>query len=589
MEVKDQIKSRVSITEVASQYVDLKPAGKYYKALCPFHTEKTPSFYVNPEKNTFTCYGCNQFGDIFTLVQELENITFPEAVNFLIEKYNIPVEKTRSHQTTASDVYAKINDIALKHFQDNLHESAEGKQALEYLRRRGIGPGTIDKFSLGYALNRWDGLYNLLKEKSCDIAKSEELGLVIRNPRKNSVYDRFRGRIIFPILSESGSLIAFGGRTIFDDPNKYLNSPDTPLYKKSNHLYGFNIAKSAIRESKTAILVEGYFDMVSLYQNGVQNVAASLGTALTENQIYLLKRFADTIYIYYDSDKAGTAAAIRAIEKMFEQNINPRIIASGAAKDPDDFIRQNGLKGFNELLNQAADGFRFLVNQTVKDYDLKIPERKNQAVDKVMYYVDKIPEPIIKDEYTRMTADFFKVDEALLKNRKKGTSTAPAPGTPAKGLTITPAERIFLRSTLAMPELVDSVKGIFTDKLLSPLVSKNIIRFLFQNYNPHTKAFDNYGGKLKQLSDAEQAEFLNIFKASEDLEKDETTLKKAVESSVEKIIDIFNKEEFKRIDRRIKIAERENNTREALRLTQEKFNFIKTKHAKNRGGTVEIL
>jgi DNA primase len=334
--------------------------------------------------------------------------------------------------------------------------------------------------------------------------------------------------------------------------------------------------------------VEGYFDMVSLYQNGVQNVAASLGTALTENQIYLLKRFADTIYIYYDTDKAGIAAAMRAIEKMFEQNINPRVIASDAAKDPDDFIRQNGLKAFKQLLNQSSDGFRFLINQTVQAYDLKIPERKNQAVAKVMYFVEKFAEPIIRDEYIRMTADFFKVDEKLLKTKSR--SSAPASvGASAKGLTITPAERIFLRSTLAMPELVDSVKDIFNDKLLSPLVSKNIIRFLFQNYNPHTKTFDDYGRKLKQLSEAEQAEFLNIFKDSEAVEKDEIALKDAVKSSVEKFIDIFNKEEFKRIDRQIKIAERENNSREALRLTQEKFNFIKSKYSKNRGGAVEIL
>jgi DNA primase len=301
-----------------------------------------------------------------------------------------------------------------------------------------------------------------------------------------------------------------------------------------------------------------------------------------------LKRFADDIYIYYDTDKAGIAASMRAIEKMFEQNINPRVIASDAAKDPDDFIRQNGLKAFNQLLNQSSDGFRFLINQTVQAYDLKIPERKNQAIGKIMYFVEKFAEPIVRDEYIRMTADFFKVDEKLLKTKNRSSSPASI-GTSAKRLAITPAERIFLRSVLVMPELIESCKDVFNDKLLSVLVSRNIIGLLFRNYNPHTKTFDDYSKTLKQLSEAEQAEFMNIFNAGETGEKDEAALKDAVKSSVETFIDIFNKEEFKRIDRRIKIAEREENTREALRLTQEKFNFIKNKYAKNRGGAVEIL
>jgi DNA primase len=572
--------------ETAALYVELKPAGKYYKALCPFHTEKTPSFFVNPEKDTFTCYGCNKFGDIFTLVQEIENISFPEAMNFLIEKFNVPVEKIDRHKTTDTDVYASINEIALKYFRDNLYDSPEGKEALQYLKQRGIGQETIQLFSLGYAENKWDGLYNYLKEKSCDMIKAEELGLVIQNPQKNSIYDRFRGRIIFPIFSESGALIAFGGRTIFNDSNKYLNSPDTPLYKKSNHLYGFNQAKYAIREHKYSILVEGYFDMVSLYQNGVKNTVASLGTALTENQIYLLKRFSSTIYIYYDSDKAGIAAAIRAIEKMFEQNINPNIITDADAKDPDDFIRKKGLKAFNQLVNHSTDGFRFLINQIAQEYDLKIPEKKNQAIEKIINFVDKFNEPIIKDEYIRMVADFFRVDEKNIKSKRKTDLSSEKS---IKGLVITPAERIFLQSILAMPELIDRFKGVISDKVLSALVSRNIIRLLLQNYNPHTKEIDDYGKILEKLSEPERVEIMNIFDTSKNIAKEKTVLDQEAESSVSKLIDIFNKQEFRRIDQRIKIAERENNIEEVLRLMNEKNKYIKKKYNKNRGGTVEIF
>ncbi len=572
--------------ETAALYVELKPAGKYYKALCPFHTEKTPSFFVNPEKDTFTCYGCNKFGDIFTLVQEIENISFPEAMNFLIEKFNVPVEKIDHHKTTDTDVYASINEIALKYFKDNLYDSPEGKEAFQYLKQRGIGQETIQLFSLGYAENKWDGLYNYLKEKSCDMTKAEELGLVIQNPQKNSIYDRFRGRIIFPIFSESGALIAFGGRTIFNDSNKYLNSPDTPLYKKSNHLYGFNQAKHAIREHKYSILVEGYFDVVSLYQNGVKNTVASLGTALTENQIYLLKRFSSTIYVYYDSDKAGIAAAIRAIEKMFEQNINPNIITDADAKDPDDFIRKKGLKAFNQLVDHSTDGFRFLIDQIAQEYDLKIPEKKNQAIEKIMNFVDKFNEPIIKDEYIRMVADFFRVDEKNIKSKRKTDLSSEKS---IKGLVITPAERIFLQSILAMPELIDKFKGVLSDKVLSALVSRNIIRLLLQNYNPHTKEIDDYGKILEQLSEPERVEIMNIFNTSKNIKKEKTVLDQEAESSVSKLIDIFNKQEFRRIDQRIKIAERENNIEEVLRLMNEKNKYIKKKYNKNRGGTVEIF
>jgi len=586
MDIRDQIKRRVSIIETAALYVELKPAGKYYKALCPFHTEKTPSFFVNPEKDTFTCYGCNKFGDIFTLVQEIENISFPEAMNFLIEKFNVPVEKISRHKTSSTDVYTRINDIALKYFRDNLYDIPEGKEALQYLKQRGIGQEIIQLFSLGYAENKWDSLYNHLKEKSCDMTKAEELGLVIRNPQKNSVYDRFRGRIIFPIFSESGALIAFGGRTIFNDSNKYLNSPDTPLYKKSNHLYGFNQAKQAIREHKYSILVEGYFDVVSLYQNGVKNTVASLGTALTENQIYLLKRFSSNIYIYYDSDKAGIAAAIRAIEKMFEQNINPNIIADADAKDPDDFIRKKGLKAFNQLVGHSTGGFQFLINQIAQEYDLKMPEKKSQAIEKIMNFVDKFNDPIIKDGYKRMVADFFRVDEKNIISRKK--TDLPSDKS-VKGLVITPAERIFLQSILTMPELIDKFKGVLSDKVLSALVSRNIIRLLLQNYNPHTKEIDDYGKILEQLSEPERVEFMNIFDTSRNTEKEETALDQEAESSVSKLIDIFNKQEFKRIDQRIKIAERENNIEEVLRLMKEKNKYIKKKYNKNTGGTVEIL
>ncbi|MCK4766262.1 MAG: DNA primase [Candidatus Aminicenantes bacterium] len=584
MDVKDQIKRSVPILDVAGLYVDLKPAGKYLKGLCPFHTEKTPSFFITPEKDSFSCYGCNKFGDIFTLVQELENISFPEAMNFLIDKFNVPIEKAKNNRVAKKDLYTKINEIALKYYKDNLLDSQEGKKAQQYLKERGITHDTCELFSLGYAENRWDGLYNYLRKKSCDINKAVELGLLVKG-KNNRLYDRFRGRIIFPIRSESGSAIAFGGRTIFDEPAKYLNSPDTPVYKKSHHLYGFNFSRQFMREEKAAILVEGYFDMISLFQHGVKNVSASLGTALTENQIYLLKRFAENIYIFYDSDAAGEKAAVRGIEKMFEQDINPRIIIMQEAKDPDDFIRARGLKAFREQVETSLDGFRFLLDKIDRDFAgwERVPERKKAAVEQVKLSLDKISDPIIQTGYKELAADYFRVAEEKIEPREKRGIT---PGSaPQKGLKLTPAERIFLEALLLMPGYINNIKGLFSAKLMSVLASGNIIEQVLQNYRQDQDAVD-YNAVVSRLSDPEKAEFRSIFDAKERAEKnrslDKDNLWERIEASFLEFQGMLNRRDTRDLNQEIKIAERENNLEKVKKLTAIKYKFIKAMYSQKQ-------
>jgi DNA primase len=581
MDAKEQIKRSVSITEVVSLYVDLKPAGKYLKALCPFHTEKTPSFFVTPDKDSFSCYGCNKFGDIFTFVQEIENLNFPEAMNFLIDKFNIPVERDKTRKGFKKDVYSNINQKAMKYFRDNLLDSPGGKKALDYLAKRGISRDTTELFSLGYAQNQWDGLYGYLRKHSCDIGKAIELGLLIKS-QNHRIYDRFRGRIIFPIFPESDphTPIAFGGRTIFDDPGKYLNSPDTPLYKKSKHLYGFHLSKKSVREKKHAVLVEGYFDVVSLYQYGIENVVASLGTALTENQVYLLKRFSEKVYIFYDGDKAGIDATLRAIEKMFEQNMNPGVIVlnNTNAKDPDDFIKQHGVNAFHQLLENATDGFKFLIRHMTRVYDMKIPERKNDAVLGVMNVVEKISEPIIRNEYTRMVADFFNIDESLLKSRKKASAAGNDLQALRKKLGITLAERVFLENILAVPELITEIRELLTNELLSVLASKNIIRLLLKHYDEEKKEIRDFNKISGELNDAEREEFRDAFDRAAAVKKDRDQVEKEIESCILEFQDISNKREVRRIDQEIKIASRENNIEMVQQLIRKKTNYIKSKY-----------
>ena len=582
MDIKDQVKREISIVEVASMYVDLKPAGKYLKALCPFHSEKTPSFFVMPEKNTYTCFGCNRFGDIFTLVQEMENMSFPEAMNFLIERFQLPIQKSDTRKMIKTEPYIEINQVANSYFTDNLKNSQSGKKAVEYLQNRGILPETMGLFRLGYAEDRWDGLFKFLKNKNCDIQKAIELGLLIKN-EKGRIYDRFRDRVIFPISSESGSVIAFGGRSLSNEGSKYLNSPDTPLFKKGKHLYGFHLAKNAIREKKETILVEGYFDMISLFQNGIQNAVASLGTALTDVQINLIKRFADKIFMFYDTDTAGVEATVRGIEKMFQQNVNPLIIGTGNAKDPDDFIRENGHDAFKELMGRSISGFKFVLNKISNDYPLEIPERKRDALEEAKIFLSKLEDPMIRDEYRTMTADFFKVDPSVLILEKVGKRSSKQSSLP---LMIRIDEKEFIECILTAPTFIQEIKELFTDEIMSVLSSKNIIRSVFNNYNTETHEF-NFQKISQEINDSERARFNHIFVSKEDLNLDRDQLAEKIETSFLSFQNTLNEKKINQLNQEIRIAERADNIDRVTQLMMLKNQFVRKKRKYNGGNTVE--
>jgi len=582
MDIKDQVKREISIVEVASMYVDLKPAGKYLKALCPFHSEKTPSFFVMPEKNTYTCFGCNRFGDIFTLVQEMENLGFMEAMNFLIERFQLPIQKSNPRQMIKMDDYLKINQVALSFYIDKLKNTQSGKKAIEYLQNRNILPETRGLFQLGYAEDKWDGLFNFLKNKNCDIQKAIELGLLIKN-EKGRIYDRFRDRVIFPIYSESGSIIAFGGRSLSNEGNKYLNSPDTPLFKKGKHLYGFHLAKNAIREKKETILVEGYFDMISLYQNGIQTAVASLGTALTDVQINVLKRFADKIYMFYDTDNAGVEATVRGIEKMFEMNINPHIIGTENAKDPDDFIRENGHEAFMKLMARSVTGFKFVLNKISRDYPLDIPEKKRDALEEAKTFLSKLEDPLIRDGYRILAADFFKVDPSALILEKR---ESPSFSQIVSPLMVRIDEKEFIECILVAPEFIQEIEELFTDEIMSVLSSKNIIRSVFNNYNAETNEF-NFDKISEEINEAERARFSHIFMSKEDVSLDKSQIAEKIEASFLSFQNTFNEKKINQLNQDIRIAERDDNIERVTQLMKRKTKYIREKRKLNGGNTVE--
>ncbi len=430
MEITDQIRQVASIVDIASQYTTLRKRGQKYVGLCPFHSEKTPSFTVDNDKQLYHCFGCGAGGDIFTLVMEKENLGFPEAVRYLAEKYNIRLpdkKKFSSQKLKLEETLYKISENALAFFKKNLFNTKEGQKALGYLDKRKISEEIIQKLKIGYAMNSWDALLSYFQGKNISPGVLEKAGLVLRRQKKEGYYDRFRGRIIFPIFTETGKVVAFGGRTIINAEPKYLNSPDTPIYTKGKLLYGINFCKESIREKGEVILVEGYTDFLSLYQAGITNCSASLGTSLTTHQVSIARNFAPRMIISYDGDDAGTKASVRGISLCFERGVQIKVLTLPDGMDPDSFIRKSGVDKFKSLVQNSTGGLKFLINTLIRKTNLEIPEEKAKAVNHVLTEIEKIADPFIRSEYLKKTSEHLSINEedlrAMSRQKSKGGKT----------------------------------------------------------------------------------------------------------------------------------------------------------------------
>ncbi len=576
MDFKEKIKEQISIVDVASLYVNLKPAGKNFKALCPFHSEKTPSFFVTPDKNSFSCFGCHRFGDIFTMVQEMENLSFVESMDFLADKFNIPREKGRS-QGVKKDDYLRLNELALDFFRENLQSSQAGRAARDYLDRRGLARETIELFSLGYAPDSWDGLASLLSSKRVPLDKAVELGLLVKN-EKGRLYDRFRGRVIFPIFSETGAILAFGGRALADGAPgtaagaKYLNSPDSPVYKKGNHLFGFHLSKNHMREEKTGLLVEGYLDMISLYQAGFRHAAASLGTALTDKQIHLLKRFCGRILLFYDRDPAGEAATVRNIEKLFEQNVNPSIVLIEGAKDPDEFVRSQGAEALREALKLTDEGLNFLLNKTARDFDLSDPAGKRSAMDSAMAAIGKTGDPIIREQYLQRLASFFQVRSDLLRLEIAGG--APA-ATVVEPIEISPMEEKFLEALLRAPEIVPEIREFFDPELLGVLKGGVILHQLLACHSRHGEfRFEEIN---QRLNPAERARLHQVFASKTQVGKERSEIERDIVTAIQNFQKKLKKNRRILLNQEIAAAERQRDAKKLQQLMSQKAAMVRSR------------
>lgn len=417
----EEIKSRTDIVKVISDYIRVQQSGINYKGLCPFHGEKTPSFYINTSKQIYKCFGCGEGGDVINFIMKIENLEFMDAVKLLAKDCGIEIN-------TNMDEQSKIRMEKIKKFQDINTEAAryyflnlikEKNYGYEYLRRRGLDDKTIKKFGLGYAPKAWTNLMDYLIAKGYEKDTLVECGLVTYKKDGNKYYDRFINRVIFPIFDYRGNVIGFGGRVLDDSLPKYLNSPDTLAFNKKYNLYGLNFARKNI-SNRTMILVEGYMDLISLYQYGVRNVCATLGTALTLEQGNLLKRYVDTVIISYDSDDAGVKATLRAIDILVSCGINVKILNLKDVKDPDEFIRKYGLDEYKSSVENSIHYIRYKIIKCKKNYDLSKDEERLKFTKEATNIIKTLKSPVDIEYYINFLSSESNIGVESLKKEVYG-------------------------------------------------------------------------------------------------------------------------------------------------------------------------
>ncbi len=416
----EEIRNAADIVDVISGHVNLRKRGKNFVGLCPFHQEKTPSFTVSEDKQIYHCFGCGAGGNVFKFLMEFKNISFVEAVEEIAEHLGIKIDyeshPSDAQQNELEELY-ELNVLAARFFSDNLLKSTDGEEAREYLKRRNIKQPTQKTFGIGYAPYGWDHFLAHAKESKVDLTKAKLLGLIDIND-KGEYYDKFRGRIIFPIFSPNGRVIAFGGRILENQENaaKYLNSPESQIYSKRRSLYGLFHSKDDIRKLDRAILVEGYMDLISLYQAGVKNVVASSGTSLTEEQVQLLSRFTKNIIILFDADPAGQKASLRSIEILLKQDFEVKVIALPKGEDPDSFIIKYGKEKFEEEASRANNFLEYQTAQFEEQGLFEDPAEMTKAIRELVNTLALVGDELKRNLLMKSIAKRFNLREKLIES-----------------------------------------------------------------------------------------------------------------------------------------------------------------------------
>lgn len=549
----EEVQSRTDIADIIGGYIDLKRAGRNFKAVCPFHSEKTPSFMVSSQKQIFHCFGCGEGGGVFQFLVLMEKITFPEAVEMLAEKLGLTVPNEGGSNNKSKSVLYDVMTEGSNFFYNNLTASKNYPNIINYLNKRGIDNTTITKFKLGYVDDN-NILLSYMRGKGVTLENLEKVSLVIS--KHNGFRDLFVNRIMFPIFDIRSRVVGFGARTIKAEPNspKYINSIENSLYSKRDHLFGLNFAKEDISKEDSVIVVEGYLDMIIPYVNGIKNIVASLGTALTIEQTRLIKRYTSNVILSYDSDEPGRKATLRSIDLLVENDLKVKVVELPEGYDPDSLVIEKGKDCFLQRLNEKQDFFDYKLDSIKKNYDSKSIEGKSHIAKEMLTTIDKISSEIEKYEYIRKLAsalnvkDEIMIDEYKILFSKKGSfykksyvsnlendSSKERINSIKEPLSVT--EKVILKSMLTNYNAFIVIKKNLKEEYFSSHLARKTVEFFFNHYPEGLK--HSPSDLLGAVKDKEISSFISRIIMDEDifLDKDvfKQSLLKLCKKGVEKI------------------------------------------------------
>ena len=465
-----EILNASDIVDIVSESVILKKSGQNYFGLCPFHSEKTPSFSVNPAKQIFHCFGCSAGGNSISYVMKYHGLSFPEAVKMLARKYNVVLETRhldpakKKHLALKESLF-RLNKRVMTHYENCLNQGRTGASARSYLEKRGITQKTMDDFHLGYAMDHWEGVVGFLKKEKIGRQAALNSGLIVPRKNQNGFYDRFRNRLMFPIFDINMQVAGFGGRVMDDSMPKYMNSPETPVYSKTKILYGLHAAKTHCRNAGTVHIVEGYFDFLSLFQNGVKNTVATLGTALTPDHVRILKGYAPTMVLVFDSDAAGINAARRSIRTFLNEGVDTRILVLPEGDDPDTYVVTHGPDAFEDLAGRAKTVIQFLLQVAMNTHGSSV-EGRVRVLDDMTPFLADIQDSALRSLHIRGLAETLcidekavleKVREQVFQKKNRQVSAPDQLETDHQALTSDPREKQLLSLMLHYPDIISEV------------------------------------------------------------------------------------------------------------------------------------
>lgn len=495
-----EVMAASDIVDVISESVILKKKGRNFFGLCPFHSEKTPSFSVNPAKQIFHCFGCSEGGNVVSYVMKYHGLTFPDAVKMLARKHRIQIDTASASPAQKKEIHLKeslfrLNKTVMAHYTHAFKNGSAAAKAREYLRNRGITDDIIEQFKLGWADNEWDNVVRVIKSNKITRRIALQSGLVLERKKSSGYYDRFRNRVMFPIFDINMQIAGFGGRVMDDSMPKYMNSPETPVYNKSRILYGLHASKPFCRQEDTVFIVEGYFDFLSLFQHGIKNTVASLGTALTSEHVRILKGYASKMTLVFDSDAAGIKAAKRSVAIFLKEGVDTRILVLPEGNDPDSFVMDNGAKAFMDLAAKAKSVMQFLLQVAVDTHGMTV-EGRMKILDDMKTHLITIEDTALRSLYIKELAETLKIDErAVLEKVKEQyaahrtkNSVLHGKNVDEKRLESDPREEQLISMMLNYPLIIGEIKrsGVidcfFSDKLRK--LAEQIIQF-----DPESESF----------------------------------------------------------------------------------------------------